>query len=77
MGLDFETHRLWVQEPTERYYTATTGVLMAHQAHLVGQYAREEALLREVLKVNPDDRDAPFLLERLERIRRGGQDPEW
>lgn len=21
---DFETHRLWVQEPTERYYTATT-----------------------------------------------------
>jgi spermidine synthase len=61
----------------ERYYTATTGVLMAHQAHLVGQFAREEALLREVLKVNPDDRDAPFLLERLERIRRGGQDPEW
>ena len=61
----------------ERYFTGTTGVLMAHQAHLVGQFAREEALLREVLKVNPDDRDAPFLLERLERIRRGGQDPEW
>ena len=61
----------------ERYYEGTTGVLLAHQAHLLGQYAREEALLRKVLEVNPEDRDAPYLLERLERIRRGGQDPEW
>jgi len=66
------------RETLERYFTATTGVLMAHQAHLVGQISREEALLREVLKINPDDRDAPFLLERLDRMRRsGGQDPEW
>jgi spermidine synthase len=59
------------------YFDGTTGVLLAHQAHLVGQFAKEEALLRRVLQINPDDRDAPFLLERLNEIKRGGQDPEW
>ncbi len=61
----------------ERYFKATTGVLSAHQAHVIRQYDREEALLQKALAINPEDRDAPYLLQRLESIRRRGIDPEW
>lgn len=55
-----------------RYFQATRAVLNAHQAHLVGQYALEQGLLEEAGRINPDDRDAPFLLARLQTLRSGG-----
>jgi spermidine synthase len=53
------------------YFRATSLVLDAHQAHLLGQYAREQELYQRALAINPHDRDALFLSRRLQRLSRG------
>ena len=54
-----------------RYFRATAMILEAHQAHLVGQVQRELDLYRQALAVNPADRDAVYLTERMRRFGRG------
>lgn len=51
-----------------RYYHGTTPILLAHQSHLLGNYELEIEQYRQALEINPLDRDAPFLLKRLERL---------
>ena len=59
-----------------RYFAATTHVLEAHQYHLFGQLAEERALLAQAAAINPDDRDAPYLAERVAQIA-AGQRVDW
>ncbi len=61
------------QQVMVRYIRATTRVLSAHQHHLFRQYDKERELYLEAMEINPDDRDAPFLLDRLRTISSGGQ----
>lgn len=51
---DYETHRLWVQEPTERYYTATP----AGRAYLVKWGVAPERVLVTGIPVRPGFRTA-------------------
>ncbi len=64
------------RETLQRYYDGTTTILEAHQRHLTRRYGQEEALLNQALQINPDDRDAPFLLHRLSEMKQGRR-VEW
>jgi len=54
-----------------RFFDATSYVLEAHQYHLLGQAQLEAGLLQRALQLNPDDRDVPFLLARIDRLLKG------
>ena len=55
------------------YFHATTLVLHAHQAHLIRRLQQELELYQRALAINPNDRDAAYLIRRLEQVRQGGK----
>ncbi len=60
----------------ERYYGGTGYILAAHQYHLLSKVREEASYLSRAMEINPDDRDAPFLAERLQEMM-GGRKVDW
>jgi spermidine synthase len=54
-----------------QYFRATGLLLRGHQAHLMGRFPEEQGFYEQALAVNPADRDAVYLTERLERQQHG------
>jgi spermidine synthase len=59
------------RETLQRYYLGTGYILAAHQYHLLSKVREEAVFLSRAIEANPDDRDAPFLAERLREMLAG------
>jgi len=59
------------QRKLGQFYQGTGYLLQAHQFHLFGRFKQEKELLRKALEINPADRDAVFLIERMDALREG------